>query len=133
MIQIGELRIGNLVGLNNRVVRVESLNEGWSYFGGEQLEIGRQIVLLHVLFEKAEGIPLTLDWLERCGFEQKEVVNSDQDERTFWAHPKMNYYTYDGKKFDAGYGFGDLDHVKYIHQVQNLFFALAGEELTIKS
>ena len=26
-----------------------------------------------------------------------------------------------------------LEHIKYIHQLQNLHFALGGEELTIKS
>jgi len=130
MIKANELRIGNRIRVYSDIVEVTDIADDGiigttAYFDGQMGCCG-------CTDSMAEPIPLTPEILEKCGFEQKEVVNSDQDDRTFWAHPKMNYYTYDGKKFDAGYGFGDLDHVKYVHQVQNLFFALTGEELEVK-
>jgi hypothetical protein len=89
-----------------------------------------------------EGIPLTKELLtEWLGFEQIEI-----DERLFFTHPEkkllcghsfeLGYYefsgdsTLDGFYFYAGHPYDT--HVKTLHQLQNLFFALTGTELQIK-
>jgi len=105
-------------------------------------------------------IPLTPEWLERCGFYKQPDVKwfgngaDYQDERTSTTHTDYilgrlivrfvdwvwgytnhdlsteilltdSYYpkTYDGKV--------DSVKVEHLHQLQNLYFALTGEELTI--
>jgi len=83
-------------------------------------------------YEFMHPIPLTPEILEKCGFEPHYNVNSDQDEVEWLAHSKLDYVTYKDGKFDMGYGFGSLDHIQYLHQLQNLFFSMTGEELEVK-
>ena len=58
--------------------------------------------------KKIEPIPLTEEWLIRFGFKKDMVLltNSDGD----------NFYLSDFK-------------IEYVHQLQNLYFALTGNEL----
>ena len=75
--------------------------------------------------DNIEPIPLTEDWLEKFGFEQNEVWGSG------WHLPNMEVQI--GSEFRCFY-MDSVDDVsvKYVHQLQNLYFALTGEELTIK-
>ena len=82
----------------------------------------------------AEPIPLTEEWLLKFGFEKG------------WnQYDKHDYYAKDcwGKiRIDNGYlepaeyyfldGIRDSYKIKYIHQLQNLYHALTGEELKVK-
>ena len=78
--------------------------------------------------DQFEGIPLTEDILVKAGFEfkptGKEVyeqtwINSNGFE--IWQHDKGFCHDY----FCGG-------NVNYLHQLQNLYFALTGQELTIE-
>ena len=69
-------------------------------------------------------IPLTEEWLLRFGFERndnykiKEFVRGD-----------MIIYTYNKVNKEVYYGICVEVKIKYIHQLQNLYFALTGREL----
>jgi hypothetical protein len=76
-------------------------------------------------------IPLTPEWLERCGFVQ---------DRNGWHIPGSQFSLTENlfpcwldRMLWPG-GIPDFDHVslKYAHQLQNLYFALTGEELNVK-
>ena len=77
----------------------------------------------------AEPIPLTDEWLLKFGFE----VNTPN---LRWMHPVLLSEVY---KTESG-GLTLLQNgthltnnpILYVHQLQNLYFALTGEELTIK-
>lgn len=77
-----------------------------------------------------EPIPLTEEWLIRLGFEKAE------DEK-FW-HPKFKYPVKCdlNNQWEAWMDLGDrwltLTQIDYVHEVQNLVYEIAGEELTIK-
>jgi hypothetical protein len=83
-----------------------------------------------------DPIPLTEEWLLKFGFEKpKEEHRYNTWEkyiapnRTFNILPpyeKKKYYGY-----SANHRIGELE-IKYVHQMQNLYFALTGEELRIK-
>lgn len=85
-------------------------------------------------------IPLTHEILEGCGFEKidKIVLNRETN---------STYYNYFWKgEFMLGENNGEfifgrflnsskeqyLNNIKYLHQLQNIYFALTGEELTVK-
>ena len=77
-------------------------------------------------FAYCHPIPLTEEWLEKFGFKHTDAG---------WSNgTRANLI----KMLSGGYmlpSFGQHDFVtelKYVHQLQNLFFALTGEELTIK-
>ena len=76
-------------------------------------------------------IPLTAEWLERCGFVK---------DRSGWHLPNTQFSLTDNlfpcwldRMLWPG-GLPDFHHVQIssLHQLQNLYFALAGEELSIK-
>jgi hypothetical protein len=89
-------------------------------------------------------IPLTTNWLEKFGFEK------NKDKR--WMRGKSRYAIFYFEYYatgedncmwrieyhDTDYGRNEYkdcnqwgDVIKYVHQLQNLYFALTGEELTI--
>jgi hypothetical protein len=79
---------------------------------------------------QAKPIPLNEEWLERMEFEQFEVTNSDGDEDTGWRH-RIDH----ALQWINGiirYDYDDLPHIQAVHQLQNLYFALNGEELIIR-
>jgi hypothetical protein len=115
-----ELRIGNLFILPNGDIGKISYHE---------------IRLMVVAIEKPDykPIPLTEEWLLKFGFSNREAFSYKE-----WFIG-FNPITHDWM-FDIcwlvghDYPFYRNGHfaIKYLHQLQNLYFALTGEELTIK-
>jgi hypothetical protein len=72
-----------------------------------------------------EPIPITEEWLLKFGFEKSFDTNFTLE----FLHHELEINI-------SGYGTWlntqDIVSVKYVHQLQNLYFALTGEELTIK-
>lgn len=131
MITANELRIGNYV-FELEYLKVKSISE---------TGINADANGVNYPFDMLVGIPLTTEILEKCGFEM-EMVDSgfgDIDEKIFYKNGVtifdntengggLDYATYTRYK-DRGYKSGITIHS--IHQLQNLYFSLAGEELTI--
>jgi len=84
-------------------------------------------------FEELQEIELTEEILLRCGF--KELEN--QPRKWFKIKTKKRGVSleicFSSKRIilNNGYDFVDLLYIKYLHQLQNLYFALTNEELTI--
>jgi hypothetical protein len=77
-------------------------------------------------FRCIQPIPLTQEWLLKCGFER--IIGAKK--RIY----KLTYYstifTYDEDGYFRVNGLFVSCH--FVHTLQNLYFALTGEELTIK-
>ena len=114
-----ELRIGNWVeiqGLESKIILVDTEgciceNEYCEDFENNNIT------------QNLQPIPLTEEWLVKFGFEYSDL-NGDSG---LWKIPPFQIY---GKYNQFIYDYR-LD-VNYVHQLQNLYFALTGEELTIK-
>jgi hypothetical protein len=78
-----------------------------------------------------EPIPLTEEWLIKLGFE-KLTDSKDGFKNTTYTYTKgISFIVYfDGVRLSTNFWMGNEKH--YIHQLQNLFYVLSGEELTIK-
>lgn len=81
-------------------------------------------------------IPLTEEWLLRLGFIKPDRYMSggfmiDGYEDGFFVSSGFNFcqFCLIDQMVDTRY---ISDNIKYVHQLQNLYFALTGEELTIK-
>lgn len=79
-----------------------------------------------------QSIPLTEEWLEKFGFTKAIYYDVDQNYYVYFDFSIYNFY-------DEGWFFLDPDNghintkgVKYVHELQNLYFALTGEELKMK-
>ena len=76
---------------------------------------------------KRKPIPLTEEWLIKFGFDKEEdyyvsVLGYDFGEIKIYPSPN-------GFFFQEGV---IQQHIKYVHKLQNLYFALTNKELTIK-
>lgn len=76
-------------------------------------------------------IPLTEEWLLKFGFKGEERFFEINDN----AFRVVKYISVPGWGFRIGMSndeFLMLTRIEYVHQLQNLYFALTGEELTVK-
>jgi len=119
-----ELRIGNLMELpNGEISKVTGFTENgkvWFVREPKHEECALKI-------NQVKPVPLTEEWLFEFGF----INDFSKDFRVrligyrlgdFFITEKMKLLTSDINSVK----------IKYVHQLQNLYFALTGEELTIK-
>jgi len=142
MIEAKDLRIGNLITDEfyenfKTIITVHSINkEGINLEiedDGNWAECAQRWIGVEYKFDKLFGIPLTPEILEKCGFEN--------DGTYFFIQPNLENIHYRLIEFPKGTwvmskGFINYNHelrcIKYLHQLQNLIYALTGEELNIQ-
>lgn len=111
MIQANELRIGN-----------------WVYEEGEKLT---QIVVGWQLDEGMEtfGIPITEEWLTSLGFKRHDKYDEIGiiTDYTFVYNDEIFIYCDFDFVFDAGF----VKKIEFVHDLQNLIFALTNKELIL--
>lgn len=113
-----EIRLGNLFKCYNFDLTIGSINK--EYVGHITNEGG-------FLITDLEPIPLTEEWLVKFGFE-KRVGEIFMYHTWFYIDKECAGV--------SGWYFRGIDafksKIEYVHQLQNLYFALTGEELTLK-
>ena len=111
-----ELRIGNLVNVDEKAYKIS---------GGDIYNLENYSKNYGHLYKP---IPLTEEWLEKFGFMQPDsnyLIWEKQGFKPFCIlfEALINHWqigVYGGRVFKR---------IKYVHQLQNLYFALTGEEL----
>ena len=94
----------------------------------------------HEFGDNIHPIPLTEEWLLKFGFEKDRIMSYFKDCGEYKMKISINSFSgtieEDSSWFISiltGYGSQPVTLVKqYVHQLQNLYFALAGEELVCK-
>lgn len=130
-----ELRIGNLVDLGNRIAKVIDIG----HLSCTVVDLEETQDTLES-YERTKGIVLTDDWFQR--FERFY-----KDDADYWCIDINDYkYCFTYRDWAKNWAFyqeftdspflGDEDKkypvsfdIKYVHQLQNLYFALQHEEL----
>lgn len=108
MLKANELRIGNLVKIGGEI---------------SQLELCDFVdIYEHKTIWQYEPIELTEDWLIDNGFYAVEVDSGEYYYQNYRFRLNSNY---------AGFYYSRNLTVKYVHQLQNLYFALTGSELQV--
>jgi hypothetical protein len=118
MIDPKELRIGNFVKTWKGIEEIESISKDsiiWTFH--PECSTTRAP-------EEIKPIPLTEEWLLKFGF--KLIIHIHG--YSFWSLKNCNIKIYDGKTEYYGY---TVSHVKSVHSLQNLYFALTGKELKV--
>lgn len=121
-----ELRIGNLFqDQNGNLLEVAELTEDNQVFK----VVDRSKFPLPDGWQ-SEPIHITEEWLERLGF----VVGSLKRWTTkYYMFHSFWYINFKRDGFCSFIAFDCfLKEAQYVHQLQNLYFALTGEELTLK-
>jgi len=130
-----ELRIGNLFNCNMYgdilvyTVKALSVKQVQAKENSEK-----------VPYDWAEPIPLTQEWLKRFGFEDNRIKHKHNP----YNDVDTIICVYRGNMQQVGFamwrGFSNgipndqikYDGIEHVHQLQNLYHALTGEELTLK-
>lgn len=143
--QASELRIGNIIGIdgyydnlfivigiNEKTVSVKPIDKRFDFKA-------------KFSFDKAKPIPLTEEWLLKFGFELilwngkvREYYRNLNEKETFAIRLTFGEHLDYPNRLDkvvigipphnSGSSYGKLP-IQYIHQLQNLYFALAGKDL----
>jgi hypothetical protein len=110
-----DLRIGNeimVAGSHYKIVAIDA------YKGEVQLqEIGV------IELSKCKPIPLTEEWLIKFGFVFDGFRYQQEINNNLWVLVKNNVYGWYSPHIEISNG------IQNVHQLQNLYFALTGEEL----
>ena len=110
-----ELRIGNYINWQAEPVQIKDFTS----FINIVTEMSKTYSLVR-------PIPLTEEWLIKLGYRKST------DER-YYKEDSHYYPIYNRGIFYLFVGLPlETKECKYVHQLQNLYFALTGEELTIK-
>ena len=127
--KVEELRIGNFLLFENEAQEVSSIHSD-STIRFKKTKGDKCHGCYHVDAVIIKPIPLTEAMLLRFGF---DLINNEyhqsrnHDLKLHWTVNKNKMIPeFNKKRFVTGYDF------KYVHQLQNLYFALTGEELICK-
>lgn len=144
VIELSELRIGNLLSYKGNIVHVTLLDRdiddeyqeiiGFCPYGentGEKGDWNR------ALAADLARIPLTEDWITKCGFERNEEENCNGylAYSPDTAHFSVKLFI-NGQRHVCLHYLGmaiSTNHPQYLHELQNLYFTLTGEELKTKA
>lgn len=122
-----ELRIGNLVKKGNDLCTVKGYYD--NLFIVEDTE---KIEFKSNVFDNLKPIPLTEEWLLKFGFVKSKVSSQfDKEKLTIQIANELEYHK-KGRVYFNSWAILE-SQPKYVHELQNIFFALTGEELTISN
>jgi hypothetical protein len=135
-----ELRIGNLVDVYREDVHYGTIViESITPYG-----VNERIGTYYAVFNKpmcdellVKPITLTEEWLLKFGFaydgEWLVLTKFETMFKTININTKISKVTISDGCIDDYEEIHLTDNIKYVHQLQNLYFALTNEELTIKN
>lgn len=109
-IQPNELRLGNWLSYKGDYYQVEILESN----------------MVIDEFEGIEPIPLSPEILERCGFEKDDDDYLLKIDDRSCLHINFNKERYLIESYD---GLIKIKNINYLHQLQNLYHSLVGQEL----
>lgn len=127
-----ELRIGNWIfdaGDEQKSFQIEQICKDSDGFSGYYVVFRNGSFKSSISSDLIQPIVLTPEILEKCGFDYDASYEVPKVQ-------KGNFILWDG--FDGSFSanFGGLTrldvYVIHLHQLQNLYFALTGEELEVK-
>lgn len=114
MIAANELRIGNWVRYGNRIFKIHCISETYPFLNTEEFGVGV------VGFKNIEPIVLCPIILEKLDYYQYDEENNR------WIHPDFKEYYMQEKELYFG---TSSIKVEYLHDLQNLLFALTRKEI----
>lgn len=134
MIKRAELRTGNLFHNNLGAISILFVREI-----REDAIIGKELDgVFNGSFDEEDisGVPLTEEWMLKFGFEN---VDDEIDFSQWRINDDIPFQIFGNgsdkqEPFKYAYEFNHEEktiEIKYVHQLQNLYFALTGNELTL--
>jgi hypothetical protein len=114
-----ELRIGNLVMYDGRVFEIDTIAKEFPTLNTIEFGIGV------VDWMNINPIPLTKEWLLKFGFYKSDNYGNDEYRLDGYSYFRGRFYISDCDEC------GEDVEINFVHELQNLYFALTKKELTI--
>lgn len=134
MIHSNELRVGNKVYFNGEIDTV------WAVYENNKVNTNDDNMSSEMGCELISPIPITPEILEKCGFIKSEIENGNPLEGYYYSMELKEDKFCDLSLIEGDkngvvevclFPYGNNFRYKYLHQLQNLYFALTGEELQV--
>lgn len=115
--QLNEIRLGNKISLEGKNYTIDAKMMYAIFSGNPDYDIS-----------KFEPILLSSEWLLKFGFKENKVEDITYEKEI--SHCKGFVVSFSTQSYDWFLCDTDVDtNVKYIHQLQNLYFAMTGLEI----
>lgn len=140
MVKATELRVGNLVTLSdkqrkelwdNQIHAQNKFFEVKTIYSDNDIALELDDEIVDINEVDVDTIPFTEEWLLKFGFKDNEY-SFDLKAKTKKITASW-YSRVVSTGVRNGFYIKKYSHIKYVHQLQNLYFALTGEELTLKN
>lgn len=132
MIQINEIRNGNLFKFYKPLSKAEfeiMKVEGFYYNVEEQKYLIVNDQYPDLTLQGFKGIDLDENWLLRFGF-KKSVTGVGDNYVEYFEHSKLTVCNWgDGFIMSNAFSHGIRVELKFVHQLQNLFFCITNSDL----
>ena len=127
-----ELRRGNFIkGCNDLIGTVTNINHSTVRYN-----VDNELENVLDNAEDIKPIPLTEDWLVKLGFKKRlqcyDVRVSEFKRLGLGLNGARYYYGVDGMSNGHQYYSNMIEYIGFVHQLQNLYFALTQKELELK-
>ncbi|MCT3817131.1 hypothetical protein HZQ56_14345 [Elizabethkingia anophelis] len=116
-----ELRIGNYIEYNGKVITVSDIYLSTGIIAKKEYTVNGRLI------SDVNPLLLSDEYLSKLGFSKNKIgyTKTTSLDRLIAIGFGSDSITINNVRFQ--------NQIKYVHQLQNLYFALTGEELTIKS
>ena len=129
-----ELRIGNLFDhMDDGILSIEEIKKDSDGFKGYYAVFRNGSIKCHVSY--LQPIPLTEEWLLEFGFEKEHVTVNDIIINIYRLGDYEISIYLQGNETQKGYylphSLQSRAYIKYVHQLQNLYFSLTNNEIKL--
>jgi hypothetical protein len=118
MIQATELRLGNLVMYDNRIFKIDCLHKDYPFLNTTEFGYGV------VEYRNLQPIPITAKFFKERGYR----YDYHHNDITINSDYRVEFSLSKGYLID---GYGLMVEIAYIHELQNLYYALTKTELKL--
>jgi hypothetical protein len=120
-----ELRVGNyLTNYKGEICQIKYFHSGEAYSDGKKDNHGTSVYSI----DRSNPIPITEEWLLKLGFHEADRTGKYVD-FSIGKHLYLRLPICKHLEKDYWYALRGDVKIQYVHQLQNLYHALTGEEL----
>lgn len=114
--EAAELRAGNLIYMNGVIIQLTGVTQYGIYWGNHGY--------CALFLQSTYPIEFTDEWIERLNIANGEGIHNDK----FSGY--LTIQKDERGRFSLYVGSVELVYFEYVHELQNIWYALTGEELT---
>ena len=126
MIKQNEIRVGNYIWFLSPITNNATIAKVHEILSGSLRVKCNNGMIQDLNYSSANPIELNEDVFEKCGFVENGSITQ------LYKSPLHLIKSYDGWQMQQSSGYVGKKVLHYLHEIQNLYFGLMGEEIEFK-